>query len=1048
MRTPVDAQNISNLNPGSNLLAPGSTSVALSFTTGQAASCRYSVGTAQSFAAMQPFDTGAASTAHSGKVQGLSPSPAAANNVYLRCDSDPNSLTSLQYRSVASPTGSFPRVGSIWWGSYVASTQPQQAAKIQLFLCPAFNTQQAQSVRAANPNVLMLPNVNATEATSTTTPPNVPEAYFLHDVNGHRIPNWPTPGDYILNLTKPEVADFMANYAYQVLVESGLIYDGIFFDNFHTTISWLKTDWAGNPVQIDANGDGKPDDPATLDAAWSAGVYRLIASFRNLVPYGLVTGHLDNRPPQAAALAEFNGESLNGDAPKVREGLESFGTLWQTLGDWFSAGQAPGIAMVQSSPPLQVAYGYGFMAANTAPAGMQAFAQTFYPNMRFGLATALMTDGFYTHDFGDTSTPVNWWYDEYDFALGQPLGPAAQVAAAGPVTNMLTNAGFEGSLAGWSLLVGADATASAAVDTTIAADGNSSVKLTVSKASTTNWHVSFEQAGVALTGGVTYQLQFWARADGPRVITVNSQGGPPAYTWYHLSAPISIGTSWGMYSATFMAPATVSDARIQFWVGDVAGSVWIDDAQLSVVPQAVYRRDFTNGVVLLNAGSAPRTIALEAGLKRYSGTQAPKSQYTVDDSDAAFTATGAWSAVAVDSGFAHGALNGPGSQVATGPYYHAWKGSVHELDVSSGSAAWDLQIPADGSYTIQVWLPAAPQAVKWTKSAVYEVVAGGNTIASATIDQSTATAGDGWHTVATGVGLKTADAPLLRVHNAGAGSLIADAVYVTSTTLYNDGSAAPQVTLAPFDGILLQRQTPVAVPTSRVNSVVNGASFGPGIASGGFVTILGTGLASSARAWTWSDFSGNNLPLSLDRVSVTINGKPALVEYISSTQINAIAPDDDTIGPVPVQVTGRQGTTYATTVVKQKAAPAFFTYQAGTTNYVAAVHLDGTLVGPVGPPSRPAAPGEFIELYGTGFGPTTPAVPTAQLVPQAAELTFPATVTVGGVTAQVSWAGLVSSGLYQVNVQIPNVAAGDQVIKTSVGGFEGAEGVFIAVGAK
>ena len=283
---------------------------------------------------------------------------------------------------------------------------------------------------------------------------------------------------------KPEVADFMANYAYEVLLQSGLIYDGIFFDNFHTSISYLKTDYAGNPVQIDADGDGKPDDPATLDAAWSAGVYRLIASFRKLVPYGLVTGHLDNRPPQSAALAAFNGESLNGDAPKIREGFESFGTLWETLGDWFNQGQAPGITMVQSSPPLQVAYGYGYMATSAAPVGVQAFAQTFYPNMRFGLAVALMTDGFSTYDFGDTSSPVNWWYDEYDFSLGYPLGPAALLAPQDESSaNLLSNADFEKALAGWSLLVNTDATASAASDTTIAAEGNSSAHVNVSRAS-------------------------------------------------------------------------------------------------------------------------------------------------------------------------------------------------------------------------------------------------------------------------------------------------------------------------------------------------------------------------------------------------------------------------------------------------------------------------------------------------------------------------------------------------------------------------------------
>ncbi len=915
-----------------------------------------------------------------------------------------------------------------------------------MFLAPAFSTAQAQSVRKSNPNTLMLTVVNAMETVNSATPPNVPEDYYLHDVNGNRIANWPTPGDYMLNLTKPEVADFLANYAYQVLLQSWLIYDGIFFDNFQPGIPQPYYDYQDVPHEIDAAGDGVATDPAALNAAWSAGVYRLIASFRKLVPYGLVAGHLGPRPPQASALAAFNGESLNGDAPEVREGFESFGTLWQTLGNWFSQGQQPGITMVQSSPPLQVAYGYGFMASNVAPVEVQTFAQTSYPNMRFGLATALMTDGFSTYDFGDTSSPVNWWYDEYDFQLGYPLGPPASVALAGPSANLLTNPDFEDGLAGWTVLVDTDAVASAAIDSTIAASGASSAHVKVSRPSPTNWHVSFEQGGFALTAGVTYQVQFWARSDAPRVITINSQGGPPSYTYYNLSAQFSISPNWGFYTATFTPPATVTDARFQFWVGDVAGDVWVDGVSLSAAPPSIYRRDFSSGVVLLNATAYPQSVPLETGLTRFSGTQAPRFQYIVDDSDAGFATAGNWNAVAIDSGFKGGGVaNRPGTEVASGPYYHAWKSGVHELDAASGDATWDLHIPEDGSYTIQAWLPAAPNVATWTKNAVYEIVSNGNVLFSASLDQTTASAGDGWHTLAPTVKLTVAGAPFVRVHNGGSGSLIADAVYVTSAALYNDGSPASQVTLAPFDGILLQRQNTVPVPTSRVNSVVNTASYQPAIASGGFISIVGTGFASSSRSWTSSDFSGNNLPTSLDGVSLTINGKPAYVEYISPTQINAIAPDDNTIGQVQVQVTTPQGALYAGTVLKQKLSPAFFTYQSGTTTYVAAIHLDGTLVGPASSSSRPAVPGEVIEIYGTGFGQTSPAAPTSQLVSQPALLSLPATVTIGGVNAPVQWAGIVSSGLYQLNVQIPNVADGDQPAQVSVSGFQDVATAFIAV---
>ena len=143
-------------------------------------------------------------------------------------------------------------------------------------------------------------------------------------------------------------------------------------------------------------------------------------------------------------------------------------------------------------------------------------------------------------------------------------------------------------------------------------------------------------------------------------------------------------------------------------------------------------------------------------------------------------------------------------------------------------------------------------------------------------------------------------------------------MYVSSTALFNDGSVVGSVTLGPYDGILLQRQTPLPAPVSRVNSVVNAASFQQAIASGGFVSIIGTGFGTTSRSWNASDFAGTNLPTSLDGISVTLNGKSAYVQYISPTQINVIAPDDVATGPVQVRVVTPQGNGCAGTVLKQK----------------------------------------------------------------------------------------------------------------------------------
>ena len=89
-----------------------------------------------------------------------------------------------------------------------------------------------------------------------------------------------------------------------------------------------------------------------------------------------------------------------------------------------------------------------------------------------------------------------------------------------------------------------------------------------------------------------------------------------------------------------------------------------------------------------------------------------------------------------------------------------------------------------------------------------------------------------------------------------------------------------------------------------ISSVLNAASFQPGIEAGSWVMIKGSNLANTnpGRTWTSSEVANGNLPTSLDGASVTIDGKPAFVYYISPTQINAQAPFDSAVGTVNVVV--------------------------------------------------------------------------------------------------------------------------------------------------
>jgi uncharacterized protein (TIGR03437 family) len=245
--------------------------------------------------------------------------------------------------------------------------------------------------------------------------------------------------------------------------------------------------------------------------------------------------------------------------------------------------------------------------------------------------------------------------------------------------------------------------------------------------------------------------------------------------------------------------------------------------------------------------------------------------------------------------------------------------------------------------------------------------------------------------------------------------------------------------------VTLTVQGTLAAPA--ITGVANAASYQPSFASATWVAIFGTNLSQNTYSWQASDIVNGALPTSLQGVSVTIDGLPAYISYISPGQINVLAPDDPATGPVQVVVTTAQQASNSFTAQKVPLAPAFLTFD-GT--YAAALHLDYSLVGKpgllAGATTTPAAPGETIILYGVGFGPTNPPLPTGQTVSTAEPLAGSVQIAIGDVAATAAFAGLAGSGLYQFNVTVPaSLANGDAAVSATIGGVATQTGVAVTV---
>jgi uncharacterized protein (TIGR03437 family) len=242
------------------------------------------------------------------------------------------------------------------------------------------------------------------------------------------------------------------------------------------------------------------------------------------------------------------------------------------------------------------------------------------------------------------------------------------------------------------------------------------------------------------------------------------------------------------------------------------------------------------------------------------------------------------------------------------------------------------------------------------------------------------------------------------------------------------------IALAVIASARAQAQTPV------ITLVANAEGEQTTIAPNTWVEIKGQNLskANDTRVWQSSDFLNNQLPASLDGISVTVNGKSAFVYYISPAQVNILTPPDAMQGPVNVVLTRNGAASAPFAVEAQALSPSFFVINGGP--YIVAQHgADNSLVGPSAlypGQTSPAKPGETVVLYGNGFGPTSSAVVSGAET-QGGTLSPLPSVTVGGLPATVNFAGLISPGLYQINVVIPaGLGSGDQPILATYKGAE------------
>lgn len=252
---------------------------------------------------------------------------------------------------------------------------------------------------------------------------------------------------------------------------------------------------------------------------------------------------------------------------------------------------------------------------------------------------------------------------------------------------------------------------------------------------------------------------------------------------------------------------------------------------------------------------------------------------------------------------------------------------------------------------------------------------------------------------------------------------------------------------------LAQAQSAPAI--THVNSASGYGAYAGVAAPSSWIEIYGSNLAGTTRQWASTDFNGTAAPTVIDGVTVSVGGAPAVISYVSPTQINAQVPNVGAGATAPVVVTyqGRSSAPSQLQIAAQEpgllAPPGFLV---NGTQYVVAIHAaTGAYVSSgniPGTSNSPATPGETLTLYGIGFGAVSPPVAAGTVAGSAAPLVSPFTVTIGNSPATVQYAGIAPSfvGLYQFNVVVPaNLSTGDQTIQYALNGVNGAQTLSLSV---
>ncbi len=243
--------------------------------------------------------------------------------------------------------------------------------------------QNIEKLRQVNPHILVLPYVDVIEGPDN---PDVPPKWW--DLKkGERWCGW--PGMFRINTKLPEVLQFNLDKV-RTEICGRACFDGVFYD------CWGPDDWLV---------------PRT--AALRDGQAVVMLNDWNLPRKGFET---------------LNGVLAEDEINRIIEGKVDFEDFLARYFRWTRESRKPVVTMIVCRPQNinDDAFRWHKLGSKEREAIRERARPEDEKTMRFGLATTLMSDGYFGYDTGTMGRGNWWWYKEYDAPLGHPRGIARQ----------------------------------------------------------------------------------------------------------------------------------------------------------------------------------------------------------------------------------------------------------------------------------------------------------------------------------------------------------------------------------------------------------------------------------------------------------------------------------------------------------------------------------------------------------------------------------------------------------------------------------------------